>query len=177
MTNRRDVFRGAAGLAAAGAIGGVIAGSPAQAAGGQAVGQGGATITGEIGDLGQFEVLAFSWGLSNSGSTHVGGGAGAGKASVQDVALTKYVDQNSPDLFIAVASGSHFPSASLTFVGRGGSPVIEIEMEDVLVTSLSTGASGGESVPTENITLNFALVTFTVNGESETWDIAANTEG
>src|SRR5688572_3059664 len=172
MTNRRDVFRGAAGLAAAGAIGGVITGSPAQAAGGQAVGQG-ATITGQVGDLGPFEVLAFSWGLSNSGSTHVGGGAGAGKANVQDVSLTKYIDQNSPDLFIAVASGSHFPQATLTFVGRAGSPVVEIAMEDVLVTSLSTGASGGESIPTENVSLNFALVTFTVNGESETWDIVA----
>jgi type VI secretion system secreted protein Hcp len=176
MTNRRDVFRGAAGLAAAGAIGGVITGSPAQAAGGQAVGQG-ATITGQVGDLGPFEVLAFSWGLSNSGSTHVGGGAGAGKANVQDVSLTKYIDQNSPDLFIAVASGSHFPQATLTFVGRAGSPVVEIAMEDVLVTSLSTGASGGESIPTENVSLNFALVTFTVNGESETWDIVANTGG
>jgi type VI secretion system secreted protein Hcp len=176
MTNRRDVFRGAAGLAAAGAIGGVITGSPAQAAGGQAVGQG-ATITGQVGDLGPFEVLAFSWGLSNSGSTHVGGGAGAGKANVQDVSLTKYIDQNSPDLFIAVASGSHFPQATLTFVGRAGSPVVEIAMEDVLVTSLSTGASGGESIPTENVSLNFALVTFTVNGESETWDIAGNTGG
>jgi type VI secretion system secreted protein Hcp len=176
MTNRRDVFRGAAGLAAAGAIGGVITGSPAQAAGGQAVGQG-ATITGQVGDLGPFEVLAFSWGLSNSGSTHVGGGAGAGKANVQDVSLTKYIDQNSPDLFIAVASGSHFPQATLTFVGRAGSPVVEIAMEDVLVTSLSTGASGSESIPTENVSLNFALVTFTVNGESETWDIVANTGG
>ena len=176
MTNRRDVFRGAAGLAAAGAIGGVITGSPAQAAGGQAVGQG-ATITGQVGDLGPFEVLAFSWGLSNSGSTHVGGGAGAGKANVQDVSLTKYIDQHSPDLFIAVASGSHFPQATLTFVGRAGSPVVEIAMEDVLVTSLSTGASGGESIPTENVSLNFALVTFTVNGESETWDIVANTGG
>lgn len=176
MTNRRDVFRGAAGLAAAGAIGGGITGSPAQAAGGQAVGQG-ATITGQVGDLGPFEVLAFSWGLSNSGSTHVGGGAGAGKANVQDVSLTKYIDQNSPDLFIAVASGSHFPQATLTFVGRAGSPVVEIAMEDVLVTSLSTGASGGESIPTENVSLNFALVTFTVNGESETWDIAGNTGG
>jgi len=176
MTNRRDVFRGAAGLAAAGAIGGVITGSPAQAAGGQAVGQGGATITGEIGDLGQFEVLAFSWGLSNSGSAHTGGGAGAGKANVQDVSLTRYVDDDSPALFLAVATGSHFPEAKVTFVGRAGSPVVEIVMEDVLVTSLSTGASGGESAPTENITLNFALVTFTVNGESETWDIAANTE-
>ena len=176
MTNRRDVFRGAAGLAAAGAIGGVITGAPAQAAAAQAVGQGGA-ITGEIGDLGQFEVLAFSWGLSNSGSTHVGGGAGAGKANVQDVSLTRYVDDDSPALFLAVASGSHFPEAKVTFVGRAGSPVVEIVMEDVLVTSLSTGASGGESTPTENITLNFALVTFTVNEESETWDIVANTGG
>jgi len=33
----------------------------------------------------QIDVLAWSWGMSNSGSAHVGGGAGSGKVSVHDV--------------------------------------------------------------------------------------------
>jgi len=30
----------------------------------------------------EIDVLAWSWGMSNSGSAHVGGGAGAGKVNV-----------------------------------------------------------------------------------------------
>ena len=36
----------------------------------------------------EIDVLAWSWGVSNSGSAHVGGGAGAGKANIQDLSLT-----------------------------------------------------------------------------------------
>ena len=40
----------------------------------------------------EIDVLAWSWGASNSGSAHVGGGAGAGKVNVQDISVTKWVD-------------------------------------------------------------------------------------
>ena len=43
---------------------------------------------------GEIDVLAWSWGMSNSGSAHVGGGAGAGKANVQDLSFTKYIDKS-----------------------------------------------------------------------------------
>jgi type VI secretion system secreted protein Hcp len=43
-------------------------------------------------------VLSWSWGMANSGSVHVGGGAGSGKANVQDVSLCKYIDSSSPKL-------------------------------------------------------------------------------
>src|SRR5262245_29190635 len=92
-TNRRDVLRGATGLAAAGAFSGVLAGGSVHAA---APGGQNGTITAQIGDLGPFPVLAFSWGLSNTGTTHVGGGGGAGKANVQDLSLTKFIDEHSP---------------------------------------------------------------------------------
>ncbi len=35
------------------------------------------------------DVLAWSWGASQSGSTHMGGGSGSGKASFQDINITK----------------------------------------------------------------------------------------
>ena len=37
----------------------------------------------------KIDILAWSWGLSNSGTAHVGGGAGAGKVNVQDISVTK----------------------------------------------------------------------------------------
>jgi len=61
----------------------------------------------------EIDVLAWSWGLSNSGSAHVGGGAGAGKCNVQDLSFTKYIDKTSPDLMLACCNGKHFDKATL----------------------------------------------------------------
>ncbi|PYF09874.1 type VI secretion system (T6SS) effector Hcp [Rhodobacter viridis] len=48
------------------------------------------------------DVLAWSWGLTQSGTTHVGGG---GKVNVSDIMLTKYVDLASNDLIKRCTSG------------------------------------------------------------------------
>jgi type VI secretion system secreted protein Hcp len=78
----------------------------------------GANIQGETKDsaqkaAGDIDVLAWSWGASNSGSFHMGGGGGAGKANFQDISITKYLDKSSPALMIALALGSHIPTAKL----------------------------------------------------------------
>jgi type VI secretion system secreted protein Hcp len=44
--------------------------------------------------------------------------------------------------------------------GEGQKRYIQITMKEVLVTSISTGGSGGEDRLTENVTLNFAEVKF-----------------
>jgi type VI secretion system secreted protein Hcp len=106
------------------------------------------------------DVLAWSWGLSQSGSFHAGGGGGAGKASFQDISITKYVDKSSMTLMGKIATGSHIAKAKLIVRKAGGTAPIEyivIEMEQVMVTSYSTGGSGGEDKLTENISLNFAI--------------------
>jgi type VI secretion system secreted protein Hcp len=133
------------------------------------------------------DVLAWSWGMSNSGSAHVGGGAGAGKVNVQDLSFTKYLDQSSPDLMLACCNGKHFDNATLVVRKAGGAAPLEylkIHLVEVMVTSVSTGGSGGEDRLTENVTLNFAKVK--VDYEEQTkegtggakpkmgWDIAAN---
>lgn len=108
----------------------------------------------------EIDVLAWSWGMSQSGTAHMGGGAGAGKVSVQDLSITKYVDASSTDLFIACCNGKHFTDALLTVRKAGENPVeyIKIKMESVLISSISTGGSGGEDRLTENVVLNFAKV-------------------
>jgi type VI secretion system secreted protein Hcp len=35
----------------------------------------------------EIDILSWSWGMLNSGTAHVGGGAGSGKVSVQDLSL------------------------------------------------------------------------------------------
>ena len=104
------------------------------------------------------DVLAWSWGMSNSGSAHTGGGAGAGKVNVQDLSFTKWVDSATPKLALACCDGKHFKDATLVVRKAGEKPVeyIKIKMEEVMITSISTGGSGGEDRLTENVTLNFA---------------------
>jgi len=173
VANRRDVLRTATGLAAAAVVGGAITDRNriTMAAGPNT------RIIGQIEGLGQFEVLAFSWGVSNSGTTHTGGGGGAGKASFQDVSFTKYTDALTPVLLVAVASGEHFPKASLTYADSKGKPILVLEMESLLLTSLSLGGAASESALTENLTINFAKVKLTSGTVSGSWNIAGNAEG
>ncbi|MEQ1851226.1 MAG: type VI secretion system tube protein Hcp [Chthoniobacteraceae bacterium] len=134
----------------------------------------------------EIDVLAWSWGMSNSGSAQVGGGAGAGKVNVQDLSFTKYVDSASSPLFLACCNGKHYDEAFLTVRKAGENPVeyIKIKMTEVLITSVSTGGSGGEDRLTENVTLNFAKVAVDYTPQDDkgkagtaipfSWDIAAN---
>jgi type VI secretion system secreted protein Hcp len=134
----------------------------------------------------EIDVLAWSWGMSNSGSAHVGGGAGSGKVNVQDLSFTKWVDSASPNLVLACCTGTHYTDATLVVRKAGGTPVeyIKLTMEEVLVSSISTGGSGGEDRLTENVVLNFGKFSLDYvpqddKGAAGTaipagWDIAAN---
>src|SRR5215467_7426071 len=73
----------------------------------------------------EIDVLAWSWGMSNSGSAHVGGGAGSGKVNVQDLSFTKYTDAASADLYLACCNGKHFDEALLTVRKAGGEEPVE----------------------------------------------------
>ena len=99
------------------------------------------------GPKGDIEILAWSWGMSQSGTTHTGGGGGAGKANFQDISFTKYVDSSSNALMTALAKGSHIDKCVLMVrkAGEGQQKYILITMEEVLVTSIQTGGSGTSS--------------------------------
>lgn len=135
----------------------------------------------------EIDVLHWSWGMSNSGSAHNGSGAGAGKVRVQDLTFTKWVDKATPKLALVCCSGKHFKDATLVVRKAGDKPVeyLKIKMDTVLISSISTGASGGEDRLTENITLNFSKVSMDYvpqddKGSAGTaipmaWDISSNT--
>ena len=107
---------------------------------------------------GEIDVLAWSWGMSQSGTMHMGTGGGAGKVSVQDLSFTKYSDKASPPIMAACTKGSHIDKAVLTVRKAGGDTPLEyykITLEGVLISSFSTGGSGGEERFTEHVSLNF----------------------
>lgn len=137
---------------------------------------------------GEIDVLSWSWGMTQSGSAHGGGGAGAGKVNVQDLTFTKHVDSSTPKLMLACCNGKHYDQALLTVRKAGENPVeyIKIKLQDLIITSVSTGGSGGEDRLTENVSLNFAKVSVDytpqdAKGAAGTavpmgWNIEANTK-
>ncbi len=146
-------------------------------------------IKGESSDgkhKGEIDILSWSWGASQTGTTHMGTGGGAGKVSVQDLSFTKFIDRSSPDLLLYICNGKHIKNALLTVRKAGGDPLeyLKINMEDLIISGLSTGGSGGEDRLTENVTLNFARVKYDYtpqkpDGTADSplttgWDIAAN---
>ena len=151
----------------------------------------GPAIAGESQDSvhkGEIDVLAWSWGLSNSGNAQLGTGSGAGKVSVGNLNFTKFVDSATTSLFLATCNGQHYATVTLVVRKAGTTPVeyVKIVMNQVLVTSLSTGGSGGEDRLTENVSLNFAKVQVNyipqkADGSVEatktiTWNIAGNVQ-
>jgi len=134
----------------------------------------------------EIDVLSWSWGMANNGTTQSGGG-GAGKVSFQDLSCTKYLDKATPKLMEACSTGTHLPEATLVVRKAGEIPIeyLIIRMENVLVSSVSTGGSGGEDRLTENVSLNFSKVHVeyteqkpdgSTGGKVEmSWNVATNT--
>jgi type VI secretion system secreted protein Hcp len=136
---------------------------------------------------GEIDIESFSWGMSQMGSGHRGGGSGTGKVSVNDISITKFVDKASPSIMLACANGKPITKGKLTVRKAGESPLeyLTYDLETILVSGYQTGGSEGSTeVPTENITLNFVKVKveyWTQNekgakGENAnfSWDVAKN---
>jgi type VI secretion system secreted protein Hcp len=107
------------------------------------------------------DVESWSWGMTQSGSMHIAGGGGKGKVSIHDLSVTKNVDKASPALMQKCCDGEHLAEATLICRKAGGSSQVEylkIKMEEVLVSSYSQSGGGGDTMPLDSFTLNFAKV-------------------
>jgi type VI secretion system secreted protein Hcp len=136
------------------------------------------------------DVLSWSWGMTQSGTTHMGGGGGGGKVDVGDIAFTKYVDQSSADLIKRCCSGEHIDTGLMEVHKAGGArslPYLKIKMEDILISSYNTGGmKDGLDRVQESLTLNFRAfeVTYTKQNQKGApdgefpagWEIAENKE-
>ena len=146
-------------------------------------------VTGEARDSAhadEIDVLSWSWGMSQSGSRHVGGGGGTGKVNVRDLHFVKYIDKSSTDLMLFCCNGKHVPKEELTVRKAGEHPLeyLNIKMSDCLISPFDTGGAEGQDRLSETITLNFANVEveYTPQKEDGTgdaattmgWDIAKN---
>ena len=110
---------------------------------------------------GEIQLESFSWGESQTGTGSHGGGHGAGKVQMQDFHFTMKMNKASPKLFLACASGEHIKKAVLVArkAGKDQQEYYQVTFSDLLVSSYTTGGSAhGETVPTDQISINFAKV-------------------
>src|SRR3954463_775203 len=84
----------------------------------------------------EIDVVSWSWGMTQSGSSHIGGGSGTGKGSVRDVTIVKYVDKSSPNLVKFCCNGHHWGEALITVRKAGGKtlPYYTLKMKDGLIS-------------------------------------------
>ncbi len=136
----------------------------------------------------EIDVLNWGLGMTQSGTTHLGGGGGSGKVDVQDINIIKYVDKSSNDLIKKCTSGQHIDQGLLTVRKSGGDAPVEyfkVNMEMIIVSSYNTGGSkDGLDRIEENLTLNFRRfnIEYTMQDDKGAnagttnagWDIAEN---
>jgi type VI secretion system secreted protein Hcp len=107
----------------------------------------------------EIEVLSFSWGVANSGSTGTGGGGGAGKATFQDLLIVHGIDSATPALLRACATGQHIKDATITHrkAGKGQQEFLIIKLNDVTIAAVNH--AGAEDQPyAESVSLKFVKV-------------------
>ena len=126
-------------------------------------------VTGESQDSvhkDEIDVLSWSWGMSQSGTTHMGGGGGSGKVSVQDLSLTKYLDASSPTLQKFCANGKHVKWARFTArrAGtEGGTPLdyLFVDFGDLIISSYDISGVGTDGWPQETIAFSYGQIVMT----------------
>ncbi len=136
----------------------------------------------------EIDVLSWSWGAAQAGSSQVGGGAGSGKVQFADLTISKHPDASTAVLLGMCAAGQPFKKAVLVVRKAGGAKPLEyitITMEQGIISSKSYSGSGGDaSGHSETLTLNFARVQYDYKTQKDDgsagptitmkWDIAGN---
>jgi len=136
----------------------------------------------------QLVLESFSWGETNTGAHAAGGGAGAGKVSMQDFHFTARVSIATPKLMFACATGQHIKDAVMsvrraTEQKEGGLVFLTYSFQGVVITSVQE-AGDTSDIPLDAVSFAFEKIdvmykeqaaTGAVGATSEfAWDLRAN---
>lgn len=136
----------------------------------------------------EIEVLSWSWGASQPASMATGSGGGTGKVSMQDFSFSIRNGKASPKIMLACAKGKHIKSATFTCRKAGGDQeeFLVFTLTDCIISSYSTGGSGGGDLPIESVSVNFAKVEMQYKPQGSDgslgslvktgWDLKTNTK-
>ena len=142
----------------------------------------------------EIELLSWSHGVSMplSHGSHSGVSVKHGRCDHQDLTISKYLDKTSPTLNLFTSGGNNIKSCVLSVFQadkNDGAPILyyKIELEDLLLTSVSVGHGGGD-LPVETVTIHYNKIkwTYAVQGKDSPggqkgavptgWDLEKNTK-
>lgn len=112
----------------------------------------------------EVDVFSFNLGVTQTGTTDFGGGAGSGKSQFLPVVIYKNVDVASPALFLACATGKHIKTVELKAVRNIGEAgpleYLTVTLTDVIVSSFNDQSADGNTSPTilETVSLKYAKI-------------------
>jgi type VI secretion system secreted protein Hcp len=140
------------------------------------------------GFTGQIELSSWSWSANNparigSGTT----GAGTGRVALTELQCTAKMSKASNFLFDFCAKGQLAKKATLTAreAGGGQRTYYTIDLEEVFVSSYSTGGSAGDIRPLDRFSLAFGKISIdylqqdkekgaTTSSGKKNWDLRTN---
>ena len=136
------------------------------------------------------DFLSVNYQIKQSGSMHVGGGGGSGKAEYGDFVVHKKIDKASPKLNLLCSNGKHMDEVIIdktaSYTDQGRVTYLQYKLEKVLVTSVDTIVTGDEQDGNETVTLSFGKITciyteYDESGRSKgsagySWSVEKNVE-
>ncbi len=133
------------------------------------------------------EIDSFGWGATHSSSGATGQSRRRSSASFGDVIVAKKVDGSSPNLYLACASGTHYPAAELVVRKAGsGEFYFRIRLDDVRVSSVNVSGSAEHAEPMEEVALTYGKIHWEYSPQGDnasggnverSWDLMANKSG
>ena len=108
----------------------------------------------------EIDVESWSWGETHPGTAGPGGGAGAGKVTMQDFHFLMGLNKASVSLIKACATGQHIKMATLSArkAGKGQQEYLTFKFHDVLVSSYQTSGTEDAPISTDSVSFNFAKI-------------------
>ena len=120
------------------------------------------------------DINSFSWGISNSGSIGSGGGGSAGKAIFSPLSWTQNLDSSVPLMYVGVASGKHYRSATLdvgNISANSTSVYFQMVFDDVIQSSLNISGAGDR--PGASGSLMYSKLTMTYRPQRDDGSLGA----
>jgi type VI secretion system secreted protein Hcp len=101
------------------------------------------------------DVVSWTWGMSQTSSAHSGGGVSNAKVSIRDLSFTKHVDVASHNLMKLCCCGKSVGKVILTANKSTELEYVQLQLHDVLITSITHGGIGEDERLIETVTLSF----------------------
>ncbi len=109
----------------------------------------------------------------------------ATKVEMADILVTKFVDNNSPKLFLECAKGTHLTNVFIRMYEgeiQEPYPILEIELRDVWVSSYALIGETGSDSAKESFTLGYSWIVYSFEdsggpiAQGPGWDLLKNHE-